>query len=319
MHALPSKKRLAKCLGTDEKSLRRLAKEVKSLYPPYTCFNQKQKNKVRKIENPSPELKIAQKKLKKLLSRIETPEWLMSGKKSVSIFNNAAFHKGNKIFLCVDIQSFYKNISKDHVKGCFIHTFLMAEDVAGLLSDIVMFHERNGKVKNYLPTGAPSSQAIAYWTYHKMFANIYNLANSRGITMSLYVDDLTFSSNKTIPNDFLNILKEKLAVFGLTLKESKIKRYGAGAYKSVTGCIITPDNKVKIPNRIRNKILTLMGKDKIENIEFDRLEKLFGSLNSARQIESNFFSDVYRRVKKQYVEQRPFQKKYQKLNKRPYK
>ena len=312
LHAITSKRRLAKHLGTDEKSLRRLAKQIKSFSPPYHVFPQKQNGKIRDIENPNLELKIAQRKFKKLLSRIETPKWLMSGKKSVSIFNNADFHKHNKVFLCVDIQSFYKSISKDHVKGCFIRKFEMAEDVAGLLSDIVMFHDKNGVVKNYLPTGAPSSQAIAYWTYHKMFENIHYLAESRGITMSLYVDDLTFSSNRSIPVNFIDLLKEKLSKFNLSLKEKKIKRYGAKAYKSVTGCIITPYNKVKVPNKTRKKILDLTGKDKVEDIEFDRLERLFGSLNSARQIEPDFFPHVYARVKKQYMKLRPLQKKYQK-------
>ena len=45
-----------------------------------------------------------------------------------------------------------------------------------------------------IPTGSPASQAVAYFAYAKMFEEIEDLARTYGCTFTLYVDDMTFSS-----------------------------------------------------------------------------------------------------------------------------
>ncbi len=67
----------------------------------------------------------------------------------------------------------------------------MSEDIAGLMTDLVSF----GKC---LPTGAPTSQIMAYWTYNKTFDEMVNIANKYNSIFTLYVDDMTFSSNEAI-------------------------------------------------------------------------------------------------------------------------
>jgi hypothetical protein len=45
---------------------------------------------------------------------------------------------------------------------------------------------------------------MAYFINKHMFDKLFQLANSYGITMSVYVDDISFSSKATIPFKFLN-------------------------------------------------------------------------------------------------------------------
>ena len=56
---------------------------------------------------PPEELKDIQKHICKLLKRIITPEWVMSGKKSCSYITNAEVHLEHRFVKTMDISKFY--------------------------------------------------------------------------------------------------------------------------------------------------------------------------------------------------------------------
>lgn len=310
LHAISSKKRLAQVLNTDTTTLRQLIKQLHSSDIPYKEFSEKKNGKTRDIQNPFPALKKIQKRIKKLLSRITTPEWLISGKKGISYPDNGRYHQKNKIITCLDIHSFYQHVEQKYVLGFFLNDLQMTSDVAGVLTDLVMFPR--GKQHWHLPTGAPSSQIIAFWAFHTLFERLHQLARNRGIKMSLYVDDITLSSSKPIPPAFINLFRNAIASFGLSLKTQKIKRYGVSASKEITGCILTPRGHLRVPNKLRKKLFKLLGSKSIEELDFDTLEKSYGILNSARQIEPHLFPVLYAKIGQRFKNLRPFQKKYQK-------
>ena len=64
LHGISSKRRLAQVLNTDTATLRTLVKQLRSTSLPYTVFPQKQKGKIRIIQNPLPKLKKIQKRIK---------------------------------------------------------------------------------------------------------------------------------------------------------------------------------------------------------------------------------------------------------------
>ncbi|MCG2725840.1 MAG: hypothetical protein L6420_06225 [Elusimicrobia bacterium] len=167
LYNLSNKRTLTKLLNTDKKSIESLLKNTA-----YKVYLNKKK---RLIEEPFPELKKIQSKLNNLLQKIETPSWLKSGKKGMKITDNANIHIKNPYIVCVDIESFYKSVARDKIFQNFKYTFKMTDDVAWLLTNIVVFKDQKPNKYGsyfYIPTGTPCSQLVAYWTYKKTFDDI---------------------------------------------------------------------------------------------------------------------------------------------------
>ncbi len=162
----------------------------------------------------------------------------------------------------------------------------MEADIASLLTSILTYD-------NHLPTGAPSSQLLTYWAYKKTFNDIYKKAKSYGILMTLFVDDLTFSSEQPIPQSFKDYVVNRLNSEGLSINKKKTKTFNENQYKKTTGTVISPDNKLLVPNKLQHKIYILKHK---ENKTDKEIMSLKGMLNSARQINKNFMNDYYKKL-----------------------
>ena len=239
---------------------------------------------VRKFAEPKGEIREIQKHILKYLKRIETPEWLKSGKKSESYITNCKMHKDALYIRTMDICHFYDAVSYAQIEKSFCQVFKMAPDIARLMAKLVT----NRKT---IPTGSPSSQLIVYWVYRDMFDEINTIAMTFGCKFSLYVDDMTFSSEKQIPHQLREAVVKKLNEYGLHAKRSKDHYYEAQDYKVVTGCGIK-DGKTDVPNKLRHKIVQqyrlCQQTDQIEEIE-----KLNGMMCSARQMDEDIFSSIF--------------------------
>ncbi|GAB6139574.1 hypothetical protein JCM14076_03030 [Methylosoma difficile] len=250
----------------------------------YRIFEEKQSGRV--IQDPKPFLKLVHKKLANLLSRIYTPDYLHSGVKGKSYVSNAEHHLKTPSFLLkLDLRKFYQNCSKEFVFKAFKYTFDMPDDVAWLVANLVTY-------KDFLPTGSPVSQLIAFFAYQKTFDKIDALSKSRNITFSLYVDDMCFSSSTPIANNMEALIKKEFEKVKLPIHAKKTIYYKSHKqHKNVTGCIISPDKKLKVPNKRRLEIINEFKKldDGISRLEI----RLLGKIQAARQIEPNIFQDEY--------------------------
>jgi hypothetical protein len=293
LYKLSSKTKLAELLNADLALLKDIVENNHKYYNVWEIKKKDKKN--RPVQSPKPKLKVIQRRIYRLLARVETPEWLMSGKKGISYVDNAKFHKENNYFLCTDINSFYPSCSKEYVFKFFKNEFKMPEDTAWFISDLVTFN-------NIVPTGAPTSQIIAYWAYGITFKKIQKSASKYGIKMSLYVDDITFSSDKPIPKRFIELVSKRLSEVKLQIKEEKTQTYYPNQYKTITGCCITPGNELKVTNKLRFKIVSLLKDKTIEKLTSEETNRAFGLLNAARQTEPDFYDSSYKRVKKRYIE-----------------
>lgn len=286
LYGLKSKRKLSKLLGVDHTHLDRLTSDEN-----YYVQIKIRGSKERETQTPFGELDIAHKKIFKLLSRIETPEYLFSGKKGLSYVNNAFIHKDNDYFVIMDIEKFYPNSRCEYIFRFFRYTMHMSEDISFLLRDMICY-------KNYIPTGSSLSQIIAYWAYKDIFNEIYNIAISHGYTFSLYVDDMTFSSKQRIKTDFHLKINACLKKVGLKIKRNKLKYYSKNQYKLITGCIVTPDHLLKVPNYIRENIIEkLKGLTSVDLISENQFNSLMGSIISAQQIEKEIFMDTRRSLR----------------------
>ncbi|MDR2251303.1 MAG: hypothetical protein LBD98_00450 [Endomicrobium sp.] len=81
----------------------------------YYEFSLKGKNgKERKIQSPKADLKFIQNRIRILLARIQTPEFLLSSRKGISNIDNAKFHS-DKTLRCFDIEKFFNRVSEKYI------------------------------------------------------------------------------------------------------------------------------------------------------------------------------------------------------------
>jgi RNA-directed DNA polymerase len=252
----------------------------------YRVFPEKQSNRI--IQDPNLFLKLVHKKLANLLSRINTPEYLHSGVKRKSYVTNATHHLGTSSYILkLDLRKFYQNCSKEFIFKAFKYNFNIPDDVAWLITDIVIY---NG----FLPTGSPVSQIISFFAYQKTFDKINGMAKSRNITFSLYVDDMVFSSNTLISDTLEVLITEVFEKVNLPIHKEKTQHYKSRKqYKIVTGCTISPSNELKVPNKRRLEIIELYRNIKINSCNESQGKSLLGKIQAARQIEPNIFEHEY--------------------------
>jgi hypothetical protein len=279
---LSSHKVLCKVLGVDFLTLKKLVKRGNDNYWTGNVKPKDPKGKLREVEVPKSQLHRVHRRINLLLSRIESPDYLVSGVKGRSHVFNASLHKGNLAVAKADIKKFYPSTNEAIVKSGFKKIFRMTDDVAQTLSKVCVYD-------GHIPTGSPLSQNLSYIVNKPIFDHINIYSKSRGLRFSLYVDDLTFSG-KVIPKYFLDYLKKYFKENrGYALH--KFKTYQSGTEKIVTGVIIK-NNKLTLKNSQRLKIKKLRdaydfySSQKIVNDRkmIDFFQKYIGHLFAAAQI-----------------------------------
>lgn len=246
--------------------------------------------KDRIIEEPLLPLAKALGKLHGLLSLVETPSYLMSGKKKVKPRDNAEIHQHGAHMINVDIEQFYNSTKREFVFETFKKVFKQADDVASVLADITTY-------KGHIPTGTATSQLMAFWAYKQTFDRIHKLCQSKNITMSVWVDDITFSSDRPLPRNWVKDISKIMTEVELSLKAKKTKIFTSKEYKTVTGTAISPAGEILVKNEKRKEIVDLLRERKVEDFRLKEARQLLGKLTAQRQNEADFFDSVYERCK----------------------
>lgn len=249
---------------------------------------------MRTINAPDAQLKRIQKRILKLLRYIERPDWLISGERGKSYVDNGQFHVDCNYMMTADIKSFYDNCRREPVYQFFIKKMKAAPDVAKALADIITY---NGGI----PTGCPTSQLLAYYAYEEMFKEVAHAAEDMNCRFSLYVDDMTFSSQTAFDPKVLSRRVDCiLRCYGHHLKAKKVHYYPRNSDKSVTGTVITKDHKLAVPNKLRKNICddfhvinNLSGSNNTVN-QTTQLAQLIGRVNAAQAIQPSVFPEVSR-------------------------
>lgn len=283
-YRLGRKKDLAELLGLPIAKIKRLSAD--SNYKEWIKKDKKQ----RLIEEPLPDLDKLQRRIHTLLKRVTTPNWLQSGKQGSKSQTNAKAHGGDVFVVNVDIEAFFQSTKREYAYRCFQREFQMTDDVASILADIVTY-------KGHIPTGTSTSQAMAFWAYKQTFERIQKLCSKQKITMTLWVDDITFSRSKSFPHGWTRDIEKILQAVQLKLKISKTKRYSANDHKVVTGTALSPDGDLLVCNAKRQEILAILHGRKVEDLELKEARTLFGKLASQRQNETDFFQPMFIRCK----------------------
>ena len=257
----------------------------------------------------NPSILYAQKQILLDLQKLNYPDYLYSGIKGKSYIDNAKRHQRCNYLVKLDIRAFFPSISRESVYHFFLDDIHCSPDVSSILSDfttinledypsdsmleVIAFLNKKGvNTYNHLLTGASPSIIMSYLANRKMFDELYALANKYGLTFSVYVDDVFFSSINKIPVWFIEKVIHIIRSYGYHTAKHKKKIYLKNDYKEVTGVIITPDHRLTLKHAHHFKIASKLKVIKT-NKDYSVVNSLLGSISAAQQIDNTLFTNLH--------------------------
>ncbi len=211
----------------------------------YHVFYIPQKNKIREITAPSRSLKIRQRWiLKHILSKLRVSPYAHGFEEDRSILTNALVHVNHDYALCLDIEDFFPSIPR----GLVIRVFRDAgysNSAARGLSELCCYC-------GVLPQGAPTSPRLANLIFKEIDERLAALSAEYGAVYSRYADDLTFSADNAVYpmlREISSLLRQK----GFQLNQDKIRFFGPGQPKRITGLIVQ-NNSVRVPKQYKRTL-----------------------------------------------------------------
>lgn len=194
------------------------------------------------------------------------PKMLHSSIKETSSIKNATFHRKSQCFIMVDLKKFFDNITADKVKDYFKYSLDYSDEYAQYAADIFTIEGSNGVTA--LTTGTSPSPILSFLIYEKMFNDLHKLACKYSAIMSIYIDDITFSSEKIIPKSFINEIEKIIEKYGHNISSDKTK-YIKGCNATITGTKVV-GGRLLMSEKTRKKIKDLLCTLSIEDVNVVR-------------------------------------------------
>ena len=187
----------------------------------YYIFIDAKGRKPRLIESPRYQLKKLQCVILKELSAIQLPLYY-TAQKGMNNITNAERHRRNNVVYQTDIHKFFPSTSRTKVFNFWRKTMKMSADIARVMTNITVVNYQNESIEEevkifcsendlrllqHLPTGAPTSQLLAFLVNFDLFEKLYGVSSGFGFVMTVYVDDITFSGTSDL---YLQKLKKQV-------------------------------------------------------------------------------------------------------------
>ncbi|MCM2435848.1 reverse transcriptase family protein [Agrobacterium rosae] len=161
-----------------------------------------------------------------------------------NIRENAKKHSGNRFLLSVDIQDFFPSISRQVIVELF-RSLGIAPDIADLLGRFMT-------IDGTLPLGLATSPSISNLIALPIDEALSQLAARSDATYSRYSDDMSFSSDGSLPE--IADVQDILNAYGFNLASSKTRHSIRGQAHYVTGLSISDPQHPHVP-RIKKRAL----------------------------------------------------------------
>lgn len=277
LYRLRSKRRLYEILGADKELVSRLSNDAS-----YRMVQVGKNGKDRVAQVPEYELDRLHTRVAGLIRRVATPDYLHSGIKGRSHVTNAQAHLGSWELYTADLSGYFPSVSSKAVSHFFRSTLECSSDVAAILAQLLTY-------EGHVPTGSRVSMSLAFWCTQPLFDRLQAYANSHGLVMTVYVDDVTFSGPR-LPAGIQRRIPHEIAKSGFRCNSAKCRVYRRGESREVTG-VVLKENQVYLPRRQHLNIYEgFMKLDKSLSREeyLDQMRKLSGAMASAGQVEPIF-------------------------------
>lgn len=160
------------------------------------------------------------------------------------------FHVGHPYLWNIDLTDFFPSIKKDTVIKVFESMGYPAK-AAYFLSGLCC-------LTGSLPQGAPTSPALANIIFLSADKDLSKEAKKNKIQYTRYADDLSFSSQSPIPDEFQQRVADIIKQHGFTINKSKSRLMGPRCRREVTG--LTVNEQVSIPRQKRRQLRAMFHK-----------------------------------------------------------
>lgn len=167
--------------------------------------------------------------------------------------SDAEIHADARFLICTDVSKFFDSIEISHVEEMWKYLFGFPQKVANLLARLTTF-------EGHLLQGSPTSSYIANAIFWDLEPDLVEACREKSITYTRYVDDITLSTKKYIPNDELGEIVAK--VYGMMLKKGIKPNRRKQKFKSAAG-------KMDVHNLVINAGRPTLGKPKDRQIRMD--------------------------------------------------
>lgn len=155
----------------------------------------------RPINAPVEKLKNVQSLLlNNVLYKLKLPEYFFGGLKKKDAVLNARHHQGNKFFFLTDLKDFFSSVHFTSVEKA-----LRKE---GFYPDVAKLITRICTKEGAIPQGCPTSSFLASLVVYHSCGDLFEKYKTEGLKVSVYVDDITFSSPIDFKDRTTKILEE---------------------------------------------------------------------------------------------------------------
>jgi hypothetical protein len=218
-------------LGFRRRELERIAAIAGRFYRPFDRKRSSDDTKWRHIDNPVDELKVVQGRLlRRLWAELPFPETVVGGRKGGSIKTNAGFHLEQEALATIDIRNCFPSTNEHRVFDALRSILGCSTDVASLLTRLTTFQAR-------LPQGAPTSGTLMNLVLLPLHLRLLELAKSRGLRFSAYVDDLAFSGPRDQAEAIIPLAIQAVNQFGFCIGSEKVALMPQHVKQKLTGTV----------------------------------------------------------------------------------
>jgi len=273
LYAVHSRAKLAETFGLTRAGL----DAVLDMERPYTKrskdITRNGKTKTRIINEPRGALRPIHVTVRKLLSRIDPPDFLFCPVKRRSYVSNAGQHIGAREIRTLDIHAYFPSTPRHRIYWFFHEIMRCSPDVASILAQLLTVDE-------HLATGSTASPILSFFAFYDMWNAIAKIAKRARCVLSVYVDDVTLSGD-SVPERVVWEIRKQIHSRGL--RYHKERRYTGGAGE-VTG-VLVKQGKLIVPNRQRKKAHDARMKlaTAVDPTEAARLTSVLRGLNEQRK------------------------------------
>lgn len=223
---------------------------------------------IRLVAAPKPRLKEIQRRLlEHVLQPIAVHEAAHGAVRGRSVRTAVESHAGASVVVCADLESFFTSITAGRVWNLLRVAGLpegVAHTLTGLMTTVAPepvisangeHLDRAGRSRlrtPHLPTGAPTSPALANLLCYSLDRRLTGLAARFGANYTRYVDDLVFSGGadlRTRSRRFLHLLETIARAEGFALNQRKSRVLSSAGRQALLGTVINDHPTLARPER----------------------------------------------------------------------
>ena len=207
---------------------------------------------MRDIVAPHEKIKAALRDLNFMLQKVydkRNESFQVAYKKGKSVKDGAKIHTEKKYVFNIDLSDFYPSCKKELVKKYtdFLFSYAFNREFVEDEFFKVIF------INDGLFIGSPVSGTLANAVISNAVSYMNNICKKYDIGLSVYADDITFSSDKFIVKDFIiKLFNEAFSKYNLStyynINEKKCVGF-TGCNRKVTGVSINDSNKITVSNK----------------------------------------------------------------------